>query len=264
MNAQLDTSFYLVPHPARDAGPAVLRAVPESPRRPFAIRPDSRTPDPWALAGVWEALMQGALRVHSTFSTPGRLGLRLAVAAEARALPLRTRRLMEQALTVSAQKVVGLDEGLAPSTVALLLHHGLNSVGLACLPSRVPFLVAAAAAAAVSVEPIQGLERWPAEGCHTVVTLHHPSEWLRLHLSPGEAHVAALRTEGLSHAEIAELRESSRRTVANQLGSAYRKLKVSGRLELMNLLIGKYRRGAVPPPCRNHEAPVLENPATLE
>jgi DNA-binding CsgD family transcriptional regulator len=252
MTAQLDTGSYPFPHPALTQAAAPLLATrPEAPRRLFDARLDAPEPAPRALADVWDGLMQGELRVHGTFRTPERLGLRLAKTSQPCALPVRTRRLMENALTASAQKVVGLDEGLAASTVAMILHHGFKTVGLSCIPSRVPFLVAAAAAASVSSLPIPGLERRTerlGDACYVIVTLHHPSYWLRTRLSPGEAHVAALRSEGLSHAEIAELRESSRRTVANQLANAYQKLNVSGRLELMSLLVAEYQRGPASTP----------------
>jgi DNA-binding NarL/FixJ family response regulator len=42
-----------------------------------------------------------------------------------------------------------------------------------------------------------------------------------------------LAVEGLSNKEIAESRESSERTVANQLASIYRKLRVNSRAELV-------------------------------
>lgn len=57
--------------------------------------------------------------------------------------------------------------------------------------------------------------------------------WSRL--SPAERHVAGLVLDGLSTSEIAELRRSAYRTVANQLASVYDKLGVNSRLELGRL-----------------------------
>jgi len=54
----------------------------------------------------------------------------------------------------------------------------------------------------------------------------------RAALSPGEDAVVELAALGLSNREIALRRGCSVRTVANQLASAYRKLRVSGRREL--------------------------------
>jgi DNA-binding CsgD family transcriptional regulator len=58
-------------------------------------------------------------------------------------------------------------------------------------------------------------------------------------LSKGERAVVALAVFGLSNQEIARRRGSSPRTVANQLASAYRKLGVGSRAELLAQLQGK-------------------------
>jgi DNA-binding CsgD family transcriptional regulator len=55
-------------------------------------------------------------------------------------------------------------------------------------------------------------------------------------LTPVEAEVTRLLAAGLSNAEIARVRGTARRTVANQVASVFRKLGVSSRLELNTLL----------------------------
>lgn len=55
-------------------------------------------------------------------------------------------------------------------------------------------------------------------------------------LSPAEREVAALAAAGLGNAAIARCRGTSERTVANQMASILRKLKVSSRYELAALL----------------------------
>jgi DNA-binding CsgD family transcriptional regulator len=52
-------------------------------------------------------------------------------------------------------------------------------------------------------------------------------------LSPAESHVMQHLLEGRTNAEIAALRATSPRTVANQIASLFRKLGVSSRLELV-------------------------------
>jgi DNA-binding CsgD family transcriptional regulator len=54
-------------------------------------------------------------------------------------------------------------------------------------------------------------------------------------LSPAESAVAAHLLDGRTNAEIARLRGTSERTVANQVASLYRKLGVKSRLELLVL-----------------------------
>jgi DNA-binding CsgD family transcriptional regulator len=51
-------------------------------------------------------------------------------------------------------------------------------------------------------------------------------------LTEAERSVAALVLEGRSNREVAALRGTSVRTVANQLGGIFRKLGVTGRVEL--------------------------------
>ncbi len=59
-------------------------------------------------------------------------------------------------------------------------------------------------------------------------------EW---HLTPSEADVASFSIKGCSIAEIAELRGSAEATVKTHLNAIYRKAGVSGRGDLVNLLI---------------------------
>lgn len=54
-------------------------------------------------------------------------------------------------------------------------------------------------------------------------------------LTPAESEVAALVLGGRTNGEIAALRRTSVRTVANQVASAFRKLGVRSRLEMVAL-----------------------------
>jgi DNA-binding CsgD family transcriptional regulator len=51
-------------------------------------------------------------------------------------------------------------------------------------------------------------------------------------LTPAEAEVGLLTLKGLSHAEIAQLRNASERTIRDQARAVYRKSGVAGRTEL--------------------------------
>lgn len=61
-------------------------------------------------------------------------------------------------------------------------------------------------------------------------------------LTAAERSVVELAVRGLSTPRVAELRDSSARTVANQLNAAYAKLGVSGRRELRALFAAAQRR----------------------
>jgi DNA-binding NarL/FixJ family response regulator len=54
-------------------------------------------------------------------------------------------------------------------------------------------------------------------------------------LTPSECSVVLLAARGFSNPRIAELRDASAKTIANQLNAAYSKLGVSGRRELRAL-----------------------------
>lgn len=58
------------------------------------------------------------------------------------------------------------------------------------------------------------------------------SSSVRGELTAAEVEVASLAASGLSNTKIADVRQSSHRTVANQLASVYAKLGVAGRREL--------------------------------
>jgi DNA-binding CsgD family transcriptional regulator len=62
-------------------------------------------------------------------------------------------------------------------------------------------------------------------------------------LTSAEREVAALLLDGKSNREVAALRGTSVRTIANQVGAIFRKLRVSGRVELGHtLLSGRPRK----------------------
>jgi DNA-binding NarL/FixJ family response regulator len=74
-----------------------------------------------------------------------------------------------------------------------------------------------------------------------VLSLPSPAEWLPSELTEAERDVAALVLEGLSNRAIAQHRKTSVRTVANQIASVFRKLKVAGRTELAGVVLGRKR-----------------------
>ena len=65
-----------------------------------------------------------------------------------------------------------------------------------------------------------------------VLTMPRAELELSERLPPAEVDVCGLALEGLSHEQISLRRRRSKRTVANQLASAFRRMRVSGRLEL--------------------------------
>jgi DNA-binding NarL/FixJ family response regulator len=70
-----------------------------------------------------------------------------------------------------------------------------------------------------------------------VVSLPSLAECLPEDLTMAERDVAALLLEGLSNRAVASLRGTSVRTIANQVGAIFRKLRVNGRVELGQALL---------------------------
>jgi DNA-binding NarL/FixJ family response regulator len=161
---------------------------------------------------------------------------------------LRSRKLdvLESVLMGESQKVIALRLGTCVSTVSLVLGQALKTVGLSCCPSKVPLIVASMVAAA------RGLADFPsARVCelivcgerYRIVSIVRGDLVLSSRLTRAEYATTRLLIAGKHHGEIAAERGCSVRTVANQLGSAFKKLGVSGRGELLAWLVRTGGRG---------------------
>jgi DNA-binding NarL/FixJ family response regulator len=79
-----------------------------------------------------------------------------------------------------------------------------------------------------------------------VVSVPNDDEQLLAALSTAEGDVAMLAAEGITNAAIAQRRGTSRRTVANQMASIFRKLGIGSRLELAARIAPKPSRRTPP------------------
>jgi DNA-binding CsgD family transcriptional regulator len=70
-----------------------------------------------------------------------------------------------------------------------------------------------------------------------VVSVSRLDGWLDGLLTPAELKVLRLRIDGHAHDRVARIRGIAKRTVANHIANAYRKLGVSARLELLNKVL---------------------------
>jgi DNA-binding NarL/FixJ family response regulator len=148
--------------------------------------------------------------------------------------------ILKLVLCGSGQKLIAIDFNRSCSTIATVARRGLVSIGLDCRPSRVPMslVLVALASREVSERPVARLASFEdAETEHLVVSMRRPDCDLDALLSPAEAQVVRARLEGHSHRSIAHQRQTSLRTVANQLASASRRLGTSGRLAIINRLV---------------------------
>ena len=156
-----------------------------------------------------------------------------------RPLSKRSAEILERSLIDGARKSVAMDLGLCPSSVAEILKHGFTFMGLSCWPSRIPLLLVMAAHAWRMKELERSATLLVAENQHfsqQTISATRPDNDFEARLTPAEFAVTRLLVEGKSYAEMAVLRRTSSRTVANQLAAAFHRLKVSGRAELLCLL----------------------------
>ncbi len=163
---------------------------------------------------------------------------------------------LEHALLCGVRKLVAGETGLSCSSIAMILQSSFQFMGITCLPSRIPGVVVAAAhvrrhratPAGSFLKATKGRER-----SRYTVTVKRPDLALKDHLAPAELAVIRLLVEGMSYAEIAQERQTSIRTVANQIAAGFRRLGVSGRAELLCMVA---RWGLEPPPPPRRRTPV--------
>jgi DNA-binding CsgD family transcriptional regulator len=195
-----------------------------------------------ALDELWNELVAGTTVVRRGWSSRTHCYLLIERRPGARASRLAASGIdmLLRLLTGESQKCVAIDYELAPSTIALRCKICLTAMGLGARIARVPVLVmlAAHAACGARLEPVGAFrvtgttrECWLLSSERPDLQID-PSE-----LSSAECEVARLLIEGKTHAEMAQLRCTSERTIANQLGSVFRKLGVSGRPAVLAQLV---------------------------
>jgi DNA-binding CsgD family transcriptional regulator len=81
-----------------------------------------------------------------------------------------------------------------------------------------------------------------------VASMPRPDRRLHAALPPAELSVVRLLIEGQCYAEIARNRGTSVRTIANQITAVFRRLRVSGRSELLHRLFLAEGSGKSPMP----------------
>lgn len=190
---------------------------------------------------LWSALLSGQCQVASEFCTRNGVFLVLhwTTSWVPRRLSTRAHEILERTMLGQQQKVVSSELGVSCSTVTSTLKLVLDNLGLHCLPSKIPLLLVMLANVARGNGAFDGRgARLVHRGqVYQVLSTPIPEQRLTTVLSPAESEVIRMRLEGRSHAEIAASRHTSRRTVANQLAAATQRLGISGRGELMKLVV---------------------------
>jgi DNA-binding NarL/FixJ family response regulator len=202
---------------------------------------DVRATAELSLASLWRDLACGHYNVVDGFFGEERCYLVLSTPLDEDVAPIEGRRLeiLELVLSGMRQKNIAMDLRLAPSTVALNSKLALEGLGVAGKPSRAhPLLMLAAKAASAPL-----IARATAgsfvnhDGRHLcVIGMSRPDRELGRVLPSAELAVIRSLVEGLAYEEIARRRGTSTRTIANQISAVFRRLRVSGRNELVQRL----------------------------
>jgi DNA-binding CsgD family transcriptional regulator len=197
-----------------------------------------------SLSALWTELVSGFCKIEQTEFTQHTCGVVVSrshrPAGESRpSLPLRDREILERSLVEGVRKSVAADFGLCASSIAEILRRCFLFMGLSCWPSRIPLVLVIAAHAKLAPESQRGAKLLLAQNqqlSRQTISAVRPDNDLSVWLSPAEFAVTRLLIEGKSYAAMAALRQTSKRTVANQLASAFHRLGISGRAELLCLL----------------------------
>jgi DNA-binding NarL/FixJ family response regulator len=152
--------------------------------------------------------------------------------------------ILTRLLLGASQKETAIDLDRSAATISSAAQAALRVLGLNCHPARPPVLLNMTAHAGCGrlPAPLRGRSSvlQPASATQrlrSVVSVERPDLEFPSCLGPAEAEVVRAVVEGASHREVARLRKTACRTVANQLATAFRKLRVSGRAELIVALI---------------------------
>jgi len=196
------------------------------------------------LAAIWDELIGGTCKVASWSHDESTWSMVLSRGPDFsnnRHPGLRHRdvEILEQALLCGVRKHVAVEAGLSCSSIAVILQSCFQYMGLDCLPSRIPGLLVAAAHARHHqslTHPLNLKGRKEQQFSTQSITVPRPDTALEAWLAPAEHAVLSLLIEGQCYAEIAQTRQTSIRTVANQVASGFRRLGVSGRAELLCLV----------------------------
>lgn len=204
--------------------------------RTAAISADSTARSTIRNAEIWARLVSGERVVADSFYFGPRLFLilRTGLAPSGRAGLRGVRRnVLEDALLGKSHKVIALELGASASGVSTLIRGALETLGWSCAPSKVPLAAVMLAYAAHNDEPSE-VARFSRLGrSYEVASIVRADLVLPARLPESVDEVVRRLVDGRSYAEIARERRVSERTVANQIAAAYRRLGISGRLELL-------------------------------
>ncbi|MDF3070815.1 MAG: hypothetical protein K0R38_6416 [Polyangiaceae bacterium] len=210
--------------------------------RELAVARDAEASETVELGVVWTSLCCGTSRFVDVFATSERhLALLQEPAGVSVPIPSRKLALLESVLLGKAPKVVAMERQRSLSSITGATQDCLRAMGLMGGAAQASVFLTMAARAWHRPESSPRIATastlWVEDERFEVVSVSRPDLRLPATLSLAEATVLRSLLAGESYAQISSARETSQRTVANQLAAAFRKLGVSGRRATIERLI---------------------------
>jgi DNA-binding NarL/FixJ family response regulator len=208
----------------------------------MALCADAASSVPIDLGRLWTELRSDVVKVLQTFHTEEKSFFLVASEPSSKsvaALGDQRLEIFERVLGGRSQKQVSEELGVSPSQIAGALRETLKAMGFSCAPSSVPLQLKLAYRAASLGRSVEGrLSRFHWQGkTYEVISVARIEQKLEARLNGAEYQVLRLVFEGCSVEQIAARRAASVRTVANQVSSIFRKLNVTSRSELCQLVV---------------------------
>jgi len=192
-----------------------------------------------SLASIWRALSKGVLLVRAISAIgPNSIVVlteQTREATEGSATLSSCHTVFERMLDGTSPKVIADEFALSLPTISMRFSAAAKRLGLPSRVAAVPMCIAELRCAdrlnSSATAAVYRIEDGGSRDLYLI--LPRANAELAQTLSPAELEVCLLFLDGLSHRQIADYRHTSVRTTANQLAAVFRRLKVSGRLELL-------------------------------
>lgn len=204
----------------------------------------------------WKQIAAGRLHIAESTCTDTHCELVLeeVLDADATPLPAADVRIIERILSGESQKSIAFDWKSATSTIATRAIRSFRALGLDCSSSTVPTALVMLVHVSLGHVPTLNGEVTRTPDGRILVAIRRPDRDLDGCFSAAERQVIAFLIEGMTQREMAEKRQTSPRTIANQVGSAYLKLRVSGRIAMIGFLLERAAKVRDVPPFRRASA----------
>jgi len=209
-------------------------------RRPSEARPRSVPPRALAAPGqsseaALDAFLEGRLRLEGVARLDSGLTLRVRrQEATPKPTPAKERRVLSLLVEGASQKQIAYELGVSPPAVSICVRNLLEKL---VLDQTLHLILLVRAVDGISETRLMETSRLDTSFGPDEFALHvapDPDAVARLTLAELDVTLAVL--EGQTNSMIATHRRTSLRTVVNQLAAVFRKLGVSGRLELVSRL----------------------------